>query len=104
MPGGGASEGEGLHSARRRAISSSSTRRTSDPVVTSIVIASPSRTSAMGPPRAASGHTWPTKQPLLVPEKRPSVTIAADAASPRPTRYFMGAYISGMPGPPRGPT
>ena len=50
----------------------------------SMVMASPSSTIARGPPSAASGEMWPTKQPLLVPEKRPSVISAVLVASPRP--------------------
>ena len=48
---------------RRSASSSSSTSQLSVRVSTSIVIKSPSRTSAIGPPRAASGETWPTIKP-----------------------------------------
>ena len=43
------------------------------------------------------------KHPLLVPEKRPSVTTAQEVSRPHAARYFIGAYISGMPGPPRRP-
>ena len=32
---------------------------------------SPSSTSAIGPPTAASGETWPMEAPLDAPEKRP---------------------------------
>ena len=42
----------------------------------SIRTRSPSRTSANGPPTAASGETWPTQMPRVAPEKRPSVTSA----------------------------
>ena len=37
-----------------------------------------------GPPAAASGEMWPTKQPLLVPEKRPSVIRAVHLFKPWP--------------------
>ena len=39
----------------------------------SIVIVSPSFTSAIGPPSCASGVTWPTMKPCEPPENRPSV-------------------------------
>ena len=37
---------------------------------------SPSRSSPIGPPTAASGPTWPTQKPRVAPEKRPSVISA----------------------------
>ena len=46
---------------------------------------SPSRTAAIGPPRDASGATWPTMKPRVAPENRPSVTSATDSPSPAPT-------------------
>ena len=39
----------------------------------SMEMRSPSSTSAMGPPAAASGLTWPMDAPRVAPEKRPSV-------------------------------
>ena len=47
-----------------------------------MVISSPSRSAAIGPPRAASGATWPAMKPCVAPEKRPSVisaTLVAEA-------------------------
>ena len=46
---------------------------------------SPSRTAAIGPPRAASGATWPTINPRVAPEKRPSVISVTESPSPAPT-------------------
>ena len=40
--------------------------------------------SAIGPPTAASGDTWPIEAPLEAPEKRPSVINATDEPSPMP--------------------
>jgi hypothetical protein len=37
---------------------------------------SPSFKSAIGPPTAASGPTWPMQKPRVAPEKRPSVISA----------------------------
>ncbi len=48
----------------------------------SMVIGSPSSTSAIGPPTAASGATWPTTSPYVPPEKRPSVISADRVAEP----------------------
>ena len=48
----------------------------------SISIVSPSSTSPMRPPSAASGETWPIESPEVPPEKRPSVMSAQ--ALPRP--------------------
>ena len=65
---------------------------------------SPSRTAAIGPPRAASGATWPTISPRVAPEKRPSVTSATDSPSPAPTTADVTPSISRIPGPPAGPS
>ena len=70
----------------------------------SIVIVSPSRTTASGPPRAASGDTWPTMNPRVAPEKRPSVTSATLSPRPAPTTSRVTLSISRMPGPPAGPS
>ena len=48
----------------------------------SISIRSPSRTSPIVPPSAASGETWPIDRPEVPPEKRPSVTSAQALPSP----------------------
>ena len=85
-------------SPRRRARASGSSASTS------IAIVSPSRTIASGPPRAASGATWPTISPRVAPEKRPSVTSATDSPSPAPTTDAVTLSISRMPGPPAGPS
>ena len=52
---------------------------------TSKTIVSPSRTAAIGPPRGASGATWPAMKPWVAPEKRPSVSSATESPSPSPT-------------------
>ncbi len=69
----------------------------------SIEMTSPSRTSAIGPPAAASGETWPMAAPRVAPEKRPSVMSAVSASRPMPARALVASSISRMPGPPRGP-
>ena len=45
---------------------------------------SPSRTAAIGPPRGASGATWPAMKPRVAPLKRPSVSSATESPSPSP--------------------
>ena len=65
---------------------------------------SPSRRSAIGPPLAASGPTWPTQKPRVAPEKRPSVISATFLPMPWPERAAVVASISRMPGPPTGPS
>ena len=94
----GASRRCDAHRARRSFTSSWSVRAS-----TSIVIRSPSRTSAIGPPRAASGETWPTINPRVAPLKRPSVTSTTDSPRPRPTIAEVIDSISGIPGAPAGP-
>ena len=50
------------------------------------VITSPVRTSASGPPTAASGETWRTIVPAAVPDIRPSqIDVQADTATVRAT-------------------
>ena len=70
----------------------------------SIKISSSFCTVAMLPNSLASGEIWPTKQPLFEPEKRPSVIRAQLSLSPIPSKDFIGRYISGIPGPPLGPS
>jgi hypothetical protein len=48
-------------------------------------IVSPSRTAAIGPPRGASGATWPAMKPWVAPLKRPSVSRATLSPRPSPT-------------------
>src|SRR3989339_843107 len=67
-------------------------------------ISSPSSTIARGPPTIASGDTCPIQGPWVPPEKRPSVTSATDSPKPIPTSAAVGANISLIPGPPRGPS
>ena len=67
---------------RRRASSASSTASLMVRFGMSISIKSPSSTSAMAPPSAASGETWQIDRPDVPPEKRPSVISAQ--ALPRP--------------------
>ncbi len=92
----GAGRDGGTKAARRSAsLASVPMRRVS----VSMVIVSPSRTRAIGPPTAASGATWPMTKPWLAPEKRPSV-IRATSLSSRPLSAAVTASISRMPGPP----
>ena len=70
----------------------------------SILMVSPSSTSAMGPPAAASGEMCPMAGPLVAPEKRPSVMSAQEWSSPMPQITLVGVSISRMPGPPAGPS
>ena len=65
---------------------------------------SPGCSRAMGPPAAASGLTCPMQAPAVPPEKRPSVTSATLSSSFMPLMAVVGASISCMPGPPRGPS
>src|SRR5262249_13718863 len=90
--------------ASRRCTSSSVSATDSVRRSMSIVTTSPSRSAAMGPPRAASGDTWPTIRPRVAPEKRPSVMSATDSLRPTPTSAAVTASISRMPGPPLGPS
>src|SRR6266446_1545970 len=46
------------------------------PTTASIVTLSRSRNSAIGPPTAASGPTWPMQNPCVAPENLPSVKSA----------------------------
>jgi len=41
-----------------------------------MTMVSPSRTAAIGPPRAASGEMWPMRMPCDTPANRPSVISA----------------------------
>jgi len=65
---------------------------------------SPSSTSAIGPPTAASGETCPMDAPRLAPENLPSVIRATDDPSPIPAIADVGFNISRIPGPPFGPS
>src|ERR1044072_3818026 len=58
---------------------------------------SPSCTSAIGPPRAASGAMWPTIRPWVAPEKRPSVISATASPSPLTTSAAVTGSISRRP-------
>ena len=83
--------GFGCHLARRVArIASISAGVFSSPFTPTIAstragismrIRSPSSTSAIGPPLAASGETWPMAGPVDAPEKRPSVIRAIERPS-----------------------
>src|SRR5699024_9719143 len=70
----------------------------------SITISSPSLINPIGPPAAASGEMCPTATPLVAPENLPSVISATSLPKPLPTMYEVGANISGIPGPPLGPS
>ncbi len=61
-------------------------------------------TIAIGPPSWASGATWPMTKPCDAPENLPSVIKAHWPPSPAPMRAPVGVNISGMPGPPFGPS
>ena len=67
-------------------------------------IRSPFRIRAMGPLSMASGLTWPMQSPAVPPLKRPSVMRATDLPRPWPLIMEVGESISGMPGPPLGPS
>jgi len=67
-------------------------------------ILSPFLTAAMGPLSKASGHTCPIHGPLVAPENLPSVINATLSASPIPAIRLVGDSISGIPGPPFGPS
>ena len=105
---------EPSHSTRRRACSSSLTSQSIVFFSVSMTTLSPSRTSAMGPPRRASGTTWPgffcdfrfrftrtgvhrdcapMMKPRDAPEKRPSVISAVEPASPAPINAAVGPCI-----------
>ena len=58
----------------------------------------------MGPPTCASGVMWPMQKPCEAPEKRPSVIRAHSEPRPAPMMAEVGFSISGMPGPPCGPS
>mmetsp|Transcript_21366 Transcript_21366/g.39993 ORF Transcript_21366/g.39993 Transcript_21366/m.39993 type:complete len:324 (-) Transcript_21366:35-1006(-) len=90
--------------ARRRATSSSGTCQSITLLATSITMGSPVSTSAMGPPTAASGETCPMMNPCEPPENRPSVIRATSLPRPAPMITLVGVSISGMPGPPLGPS
>ena len=61
-------------------------------------------TNAIGPPACASGETWPMQNPWLPPENLPSVMRAHSFPRPAPMMAAVGLSISGMPGPPLGPS
>ena len=94
----------GFHRARLRASSAEERRASRRRFVTSNAIRSPSRSSAIGPPTAASGATCPAISPCVAPEKRPSVSNATARPSPSPTMAEVTPSISRIPGPPFGPS
>lgn len=81
---------EASHSALRRCCSSSSTNQSILLVAESMMMRSPSFTSAIGPPTRASGTTWPMMNPRLAPENRPSVIRAVEFANPAPAIAPVG--------------
>src|SRR6266508_1371949 len=93
-----------FHAARRLAKSASSTSTSMRRFSASISMRSPSRRSAIGPPTSASGETWPTENPFVAPENRPSVISATSLPRPAPATAAVTASISGMPGDPFGPS
>src|SRR5580765_2252382 len=64
------------------------------PLTASIVMMSPSRSSAIGPPSAASGPTWPMQKPRVAPEKRPSVMSATLPPVPCPVSAAVRALVA----------
>ena len=56
----------------------------------SSVTLSPSRSSPIGPPAAASGETWPMHAPRVPPLNRPSVISATELPSPMPMMFDVG--------------
>jgi len=87
---------------RHRVAISSSLRATSRRRASmSKVISSPSATAAMGPPRTASGATWPAIRPCVAPEKRPSVSSATCSPSPAPFSAAVTAASRAYRGPRR---
>jgi hypothetical protein len=98
------------HSLCRRACSSSPTSQLIVLFSESMIILSPLRTSAIGPPRRASGTTCPTvpqcqprssgkiaePEPMIkprdAPEKRPSVMSAVEPARPAPINAPVGPW------------
>src|SRR5206468_1692705 len=94
----------GVQCLRRSRTISSLTSRSSRRAPMSKEMPSPSRTAAIGPPRAASGATCPAISPCVAPENRPSVSSATWSPIPCPTSAAVTASISRMPGPPHGPS
>ena len=99
--------GGATHASRLRCISASSTPgklMVLTDLSASILITSPSLMSAMGPPSWASGATWPMTKPWDPPLNLPSVMRATQSPSPAPMMALVGVSISGIPGPPLGPS
>ena len=69
-----------------------------------MLMVSPLRSAAIGPPSAASGTMWAIMKPWVAPEKRPSVMSATLSPSPAPWIAPVTWSISRMPGPPLGPS
>ncbi len=65
---------------------------------------SPSSTNAIKPPSCASGVICPTTNPWVPPENLPSVINATSLPRPAPIIAAVGFNISGIPGPPFGPS
>ena len=89
--------------ARRSASTSSSTSSSSARARTSMSTWSPSSTSPIAPPAAASGETCPTAMPLDPPENRPSVTSAQPSPKPGALEERRGVQHLLHPGPARRP-
>jgi hypothetical protein len=96
--------GGGVKRERRFASSSSDTSTSILSRFASMEMRSPSSTSAIGPPSWASGVTCPTMKPWEPPENRPSVINATCSPMPAPMMADVGVSISGIPGPPLGPS
>ena len=93
--------GFGFQPARRRSSSPSSTSRSRRRAPTSRRMRSPSATSPIGPPSAASGAMCPMHKPVVPPEKRPSVSSSTSLPRPAPLIAPVTASIrhAGPPGP-----
>ena len=96
--------GFGLHASERFLISCSVNSIFSMRLGMSIVMMSPFLTIAIGPEFAASGATCPMQGPLVAPENLPSVINATLSLKPMPAIVAVGISISGIPGPPSGPS
>ena len=100
--GSGARARPNPRGARPSSASLSSTSRTWRS--TSITTCRPRAVPRAGPPFEASGATWPTMNPCVAPENRPSVIRATESESPSPTMAPVTWSISRIPGPPCGPS
>lgn len=59
---------------------------------------------SQGPAVKCFGVMWPTTNPCVPPENRPSVISATSLPNPQPITALVGESISRIPGPPLGPS